>query len=502
MVISPKHRKRINKRTEDHRERKPKEQGRLPEPQPKQREFLECPADIVFVGGAAGGGKSFGLLLDAAREENLAVKGYNCVIFRRTRPDITNEGGIWDESSNLFPGIGGVSNQSRLSWEFGNGTSRVRFSHLQYDKDKYRWKSAQVAKIGFEEVTEFEEDQFWYLLSRNRNACGVKPTVRATTNPDADSWVADLIAWWIGEDGYIIPERSGVIRYFFRFKGDIHWGDTREEIYEQFKGEIDPILEKLREATKDYSIGIESIIKSFTFISADIYDNPELLKANPEYLANLNAQHPVEMERLLRGNWKIRFEAGLIFDRTWFGFVDEPPLDMQVIRFWDLAATAKEVNQHAYYTAGLKVGKSGNDYYILDAIAQQVKPGAVEKLLLHTATMDGTKVKVRWELEGGSSGKLVETSLKETLEKYDAEAVRPYGDKVTRAIPVGTRAYEGHVYLVRASWNDMVLNALQSFDGKPRPLTNDITDSLSGAYDCLSKFIEYVSGGLGITRKR
>src|SRR3712207_9494694 len=57
-----------------------------------------------------------------------------------------------------------------------------------------------------------------------------------TCNPDPESWVRKFIDWWVDEDGYIIPERDGVIRYCF-MDGDtpdqIFWGDTREEVYEQ-----------------------------------------------------------------------------------------------------------------------------------------------------------------------------------------------------------------------------------------------------------------------------
>ena len=69
------------------------------------------------------------------------------------------------------------------------------------------------------------------MLSRNRSTCGVKPYIRGTTNPDADSWVAPFIQWyWDADTGYPIPERSGVIRYFTRLGDEIIWGDTPEAV--------------------------------------------------------------------------------------------------------------------------------------------------------------------------------------------------------------------------------------------------------------------------------
>jgi hypothetical protein len=65
------------------------------------------------------------------------------------------------------------------------------------------------------------------MVSRNRSTCGVRPYIRATCNPDADSWVADFLAWWIDpETGLRIPERAGMLRYYIRVADKIIWADT------------------------------------------------------------------------------------------------------------------------------------------------------------------------------------------------------------------------------------------------------------------------------------
>ena len=71
------------------------------------------------------------------------------------------------------------------------------------------------------------------MVSRNRSTCGVRPYIRATCNPDADSWVADFLSWWIDpESGYPLPERAGVLRYFIRIGETIEWADRAEELSE------------------------------------------------------------------------------------------------------------------------------------------------------------------------------------------------------------------------------------------------------------------------------
>jgi Terminase large subunit, T4likevirus-type, N-terminal len=184
-----------------------------PQPGP-QTTFLSCPADIAIYGGAAGGGKTWALLIDALR--HYEVTGYTAVIFRRTFPEIVAPGALWTESEGLYALTGATPKLGVREWRFPNGAV-IAMRHLQHDQDRLAWQGAQVAWIGFDELTHFSADQFWYLLSRNRSTCGIRPCVRASCNPDPDSWVAEFIAWWINQDtGQPIPERAGKLRWFVR----------------------------------------------------------------------------------------------------------------------------------------------------------------------------------------------------------------------------------------------------------------------------------------------
>lgn len=275
-----------------------------------QTRFLSSSADIVFGGSGAGVGKTFALLIEPIRHI-IPVKGFGAVIFRRTTPQITNEGGLWDTSVTLYNTIAKQKESSR-EWIFNNG-NKLKFSHLEYDKDAYSWQGSQIPFIGFDELTHFTKKQFFYLLSRNRSVCGIKPYVRATLNPDPDSWVAEFIEWYIDQyTGYPIKERIGKIRYFMVSVGETVWGDTKDEVYEKMKPVIDTLIESNPESK------MEDYIKSFTFITGSIYENKELMKANPEYLANLLAQSEEEQLRLLYGNWKHVTNDTEMYDFTAF----------------------------------------------------------------------------------------------------------------------------------------------------------------------------------------
>jgi len=270
---------------------------------------LSSSADIVIGGGAAGVGKSFSLLLEPLR--NIHIKDFGAVIFRRTSPQIRAEGGLWDASSKLYSLVkGSRAKESVLEWSFGNNV-KIKFSHLEHQKNIYDWQGSEIPLIGFDELTHFTKKMFFYMLTRNRSTCGVKPYIRATCNPDPDSWVADFIDWWIGEDGYPIPERQGVIRYFMIDRDQYIWGDTVDEVIE--KG-----WHVLQNMVEQSNIDPKHFIKSITFIGGSIYDNKELLSVDPAYLGNLNAQDEDTKNQLLKGNWKISSSDIDIYDYTDF----------------------------------------------------------------------------------------------------------------------------------------------------------------------------------------
>jgi predicted phage terminase large subunit-like protein len=175
--------------------------------------------------------------------------------------------------------------------------------------------------------------------------------------------------------------------------------------------------------------------------------------------------------------------AGSVFKREWFEVVDQVPAGGRIVRFWDLAASIKS---SAFCTAGVKMKKVDGIYYILDAIAERVSPAEADKLIEMTAIQDTKNTRVQWELEGGSAGKRDEVHLKSLLKNFSAGAVKPMGDKITRAKPLASELMRGNVKLLRGDWNESYIDALYAFDGTSKTRINDLTDASSGAYHALS----------------
>lgn len=389
-------------------------------------------------------------------------------------PQIMNTGSLWEASHKLyryFPGAMPLKTP-RPRWVFQSGAV-VSFAHLEREDTKYDWQGAEICLLAFDEVTHFTEGQFFYMLSRNRSTCGVKPYVRATCNPDPDSFVAKLIAWWIDQDtGYAIPERSGVIRYFARIDEQIIWGDTREDVLQKGASPED--------------------VLSFTFIASSIFDNKVLLETNPAYLSNLKSLGVVERERLLKGNWKIRPSAGLMFKRAQIpdgGMLEKVPDDVvRWVRAWDLAATPKDENGEAAYTAGVLMGKRKNGRYVVaDVVNQQLSADEVRRLIKNTAIMDKSsykRYKIRLPQDPGQAGKDQAQNFVKYLAGFSVVCECESGDKVTRAEPWAAQWQAGNFDVVIGPWNDMFFNQLEGF---PEGKWKDMVDAGSSAFAELEK---------------
>ncbi len=428
---------------------------------------------------------TFALLMEPLRY--IGVPGFTAAIFRRTSTQVRNPGGLWHESMKLYSAFKANARSALLEWEFASGAT-IRFGHMEHDNDRFNWQGAQIGMLGFDELSHFSRQQFLFMLSRNRSSSGVRPYVRATLNPvPADDpiggWIHDFVGWYIGEDGYAIEERCGVVRYFVNYNEQLFWGDNPADLLGQFPN-IHP--------------------KSFTFIKSSVYDNQVLLSADPGYLANLMALNSIDRARLLGdgkrgGNWTIKEEAGKIFNRFWMKSVPDLPSGAgQACLFWDFAATERQMNKpDPDYTAGVLMVEAKTEmgdkvWYVVNVRAFQEGPAETDRLF-YTHTHDCAQWMrklnipfcVRWEQEPGSAGKREQRRMVAAMAGMDAKGILSRGDKIMRGKPFVAQAEAGNVFMVQGPWNEEWLRHMHNF---PSGAHDDIWDATAGAFNDLNDY--------------
>ncbi len=387
-----------------------------------------------------------------------------------------NAGGLWDASQEIYRKYPGAypRKSPHGQWVFPGG-AKVSFRHLERDESVYGFQGSEICLLEFDELTHFSEKQFFYMLSRNRSTCGVRPYCRCSTNPDSDSWVASFIQWWWDpETGYPIPERSGKIRYMARINEEIVWGNTPEEV-----------IQAAKDAEYDVEITKDDI-KSVSFVLSTIFDNQVLLKADPGYMANLKALSIVERERLLYGNWKIKPAAGLYFPRGALPeLLNDVPNDViRWVRGWDLAATDTDEGGDPAYTASVLLGKRRNGTYVIaDATNNRLKAEKVRNLVKQCAISDKAKykrVRIRMSIDPGQAGKEQSQSYIKMLAGFSINAVRESGSKESRAEPFAAQWQAGNVSVVAGPWTEALLSQYESF---PESKFKDMVDAGSNAFN-------------------
>lgn len=271
-----------------------------------QENMLSIDVDILICGGSRGGSKSFSLLMEALKD--ISNPDFHAAVFRNNKKAMEK---LIRDSRKLYSQYGTYNkSQSDMTWNFNAGGTLGFYYHDDSDEDfKERFQGQEYAYIAIDEITHISYKKFKYLTTCNRNAYGIRNRFWGTCNPDPRSWVRQFIDWWIDKDGYIDPAKDGKVRYCF-MKGDrisqIVWGDSREEVYQKCKEEIDELW---KPEFDSYGITKEQMVTSVAFVRADLAQNPMLLLADPTYLARLAQQDKGQVLRDLKANWNAS-EAG------------------------------------------------------------------------------------------------------------------------------------------------------------------------------------------------
>lgn len=443
-----------------------------PHPGPQTR-FVSTRCHEVLYGGAAGGGKSAGLIsipLRWVRNPN-----FSAIILRR---DTTQLGNLLKKAEKLYPSSGGKSKSDGASviWKFPGG-AQIWFTHCVHEDDVARFDGEEFQVVEFDELTHFTEKQYKRLRARLRSPDATLPRyTRSTSNPGGEghAWVFRHWGAWLDPnyqieglapgDGKTPPARPGEVLWFLPTSSG---------------GEKVVAEGTLGEPNAD---GIRVPATSRTFIPARIRDNPSIALNDPQYIANIASLDPVRRAQLEAGNWLASYSAGSLFKRHWWKFIDKPPAEiLSRWRAWDRAATAPHPgNEDPDWTRGVKLSRTTGLFFVEDMQSMRDGPAAVRKLMRTTAELDGVDTGIALFRDPGSAGKDEEVSSLELLAGFNVHSQPATGDKIARARPFSAQVEPGNVYLVRGPWNEEFITELERFptDG----VHDDIVDAGSNAF--------------------
>src|SRR5208283_2612535 len=269
-----------------------------------QAEFLLLDAYEALYGGAAGGGKSSALLMAAARW--LDFPAYNAIIFRKTLQDHKRPDGLIARTHEWWQNTPARWNGQDYKWTFPSGAT-LTLGYMDNDEDVYHHQGAAYNFIGWDELTQFKQWQYEYLISRNRRLenCYIPLQIRAATNPGGVGH-----AW---------------VKQYFLIEGDKY-------------GRV--------------------------FIPAKLDDNPFLDRKSYEF--SLSKMNPTLRAQLRNGSWEA--QIGNMFNRAWFTIIEQTqaPVGIKQVRYWDLASTEAEKGKDPDWTSGALVGTLNGQYFIFN----------------------------------------------------------------------------------------------------------------------------------------
>lgn len=224
-----------------------------------QESFLQAPEDEVLYGGGRGSGKSLCLIADPLRY--VEHPNFRAVVIRRTMPELRE---LIDRAKTMY-----FQMKPDVQWKvkenifvFPSG-AKIEFGYLDSENDLEKYRGQEYTWIGIDEISQIPFYEWYYKLKASLRTSDPTLTtyIRATTNPTGVGidWVKEY--WHIG----VKPQNT-----------------TIREVFDTAIGQIT--------TTKKW-------------LHSTVFDNPDLIKANPGYVAQLMAAPPHLKKAWLDGDW-------------------------------------------------------------------------------------------------------------------------------------------------------------------------------------------------------
>lgn len=435
-------------------------------------------------------------------------KRFRCVILRRYAPELSKQGGLIDESKQIYSDFTKLPYKSQAKlWEFPSGAT-IGFSAISCDDDLGSWQGSQLTRICVDEAADkWTEKQILFLQSRLRTVgSDIHPQLILTCNPDINSFLKNWVDFCLDPDtGVPIEGTENKIRWFVVEDNKAQWADTPEECYKLY-GEPKGLIyahgmteAQMNRLTKEERTRL-CMPKSFRFVPTNVFDNPYLLPPkNNSYLASLLSQPYVNQLKYLHGSWTARETGSMFFNREWVEIVDVPPATVSNrVRAWDFASEEKTKTNNPDWTVGVKMSRDKfGTYYVEDVVRMQVTTDKVLKAIVDTAQNDGDDCRVIIPIDPAAAGKTAvyyyRTVLAENGVPTQTASTVAGKAKLVRFLPFCSLVESGAVKVVRGDWNEKFFQELEGFssDMKIQKLQKD--DQVDATSDCFAALARSVT---------
>lgn len=418
--------------------------------------------------------------------QHVHMPEFRGVMVRRTTPMIKGVGGLLDTAQTMYKDVvpDVKVKPSTMEFIFPSG-AEIKMSHCEKASDKHNFQGWQVAAFLIDEGQQMLEEQVVYFISRMRTMAPMKPRMKITCNPEFNCYLRK----WLQSAGYLdeknngipLPEMDGVEKWFIRQGNDMIWGDTRDELVEQYGEDSGPM--------------------SFRFISAKCTDNPVLLKHDPLYESRLKSLPRIERMRLLDGAWLVQESAAGYYKREWTTPImlqDIPDLT-KIVRAYDLAGSIpSEKYPDPDWTVGVLMGvDKQHQIYILDIKRFRKRYAGVVDEIIQTGLQDkqdwGNVVTFIPE-DPSSAGKAACDQMIGEISSHDVFVRRmktsnTKNRKLRAFEPFAVCAENNMVHVLKADWNDIFHEELEVFDPSVRisGVHDDIVDATADAFLMIKK---------------